>query len=49
MLKKMKSDAMIMHPLPRVDEISSDVDSTSHAKYLQNMVYIQEPLFCPFC
>ena len=39
MLKKMKSDAMIMHPLPRVDEISSDVDSTSHAKYFKQAEY----------
>ncbi|MFP3872141.1 MAG: aspartate carbamoyltransferase [Candidatus Natronoplasma sp.] len=30
-----KEDLTIMHPLPRVDEITADVDLTSHAKYFQ--------------
>lgn len=38
-LKKMKDDAIIMHPLPRVDEISSAVDSTKHAKYFKQAEY----------
>src|SRR5213593_950867 len=32
-LAKAKKNAIVMHPLPRVDEIDSSVDSTSHAKY----------------
>ncbi|AAT43550.1 aspartate carbamoyltransferase [Picrophilus oshimae] len=31
--EKMKENAIIMHPLPRVDEISSSVDNTKNAKY----------------
>ena len=38
-LKKMKEDAIIMHPLPRLDEISPDVDSTKHAKYFKQAEY----------
>jgi aspartate carbamoyltransferase catalytic subunit len=30
-----KKSMIIMHPLPRVDEISSDVDGTRHARYFQ--------------
>ena len=26
---------IIMHPLPRVDEISEDLDDTKHAKYFE--------------
>lgn len=32
-LRGAKEDLMILHPLPRVDELSFDVDSTKHAKY----------------
>jgi len=39
MLKKMKDDAIIMHPLPRLDEISPEVDSTKHAKYFKQAEY----------
>ena len=28
-------DLVVMHPLPRVDEIASDVDDTDHARYFQ--------------
>ena len=38
-IKKMKEDAIIMHPLPRVDEISHEVDSTEHAKYFKQAEY----------
>ena len=34
-----KKDMIIMHPLPRVNEISSDVDSTPHAKYFEQAFY----------
>lgn len=33
MLKSVKKDMMIMHPLPRVGEIAPEVDLTPHAKY----------------
>jgi len=32
-LSRAKKSSIVMHPLPRVDEIDSSVDSTSHAKY----------------
>ena len=30
-----KSDMIVMHPLPRVNELHASVDSTKHAKYFQ--------------
>ena len=39
LVKKMKDDAIIMHPLPRLDEISPDLDSTKQAKYFQQAQY----------
>jgi len=39
MLQKMKDDAIILHPLPRVDEISTDVDKTKQAKYFEQAEY----------
>jgi aspartate carbamoyltransferase catalytic subunit len=35
LLKKMKDDSIILHPLPRLDEISTDIDKTKNAKYFQ--------------
>ena len=35
MLKGVKPGMKILHPLPRVNEISTDVDSTPHAYYFQ--------------
>lgn len=35
MLDEVKEDLIIMHPLPRVDEISPDVDNTRYAKYFK--------------
>ena len=32
---KMKNDAIILHPLPRVDEIATDVDPLPQAKYFE--------------
>ncbi len=32
---KVKEDMIIMHPLPRVDEISTDLDNTKHALYFK--------------
>jgi len=34
-LKGAKKNLTILHPLPRVNEISFEVDSTSHAKYFE--------------
>ncbi len=34
-LESAKDDLVVMHPLPRVDEIAHDVDETTHAKYFQ--------------
>ncbi len=39
LLQKMKQDAIILHPLPRLDEISPEVDSTPNAKYFQQAEY----------
>jgi len=38
-VKKMKEDAIILHPLPRIDEISTDVDSSDQAKYFEQAEY----------
>ena len=35
LLKQMKNDSIILHPLPRIDEISPDVDKTKNAKYFE--------------
>lgn len=35
LLEKAKEDLAIMHPLPRVNEISSEVDDTDHAIYFK--------------
>jgi len=34
-LKKAKEDLIVLHPLPRIDEISVEVDSTPFAKYFE--------------
>lgn len=39
MVKKMKDDAIILHPLPRLDEISADVDKTKQARYFKQAEY----------
>jgi len=36
-LKDAKEDMIIMHPLPRVDEIDDEVDETPHARYFQQV------------
>jgi len=35
LLRRAKEDSIILHPLPRVDEITPEVDSTPHAKYFK--------------
>ena len=36
-LKNAKKDMIILHPLPRVDEIAPEVDNTSQARYFQQV------------
>ena len=38
-LRNAKRNMIIMHPLPRVDEISPDIDQTPYAKYFKQMWY----------
>lgn len=42
LLKKMKEDVIVMHPLPRLDEISHKLDSTPQAKYFKQAQYGKE-------
>lgn len=47
-LKKMKSDAIIMHPLPKINEIEIEVDADGRAAYFrqaQNGLYIRMAVF----
>jgi aspartate carbamoyltransferase catalytic subunit len=37
--KKAKGDAIILHSLPRMDELPTDVDATRHARYWQEAYY----------
>ncbi|MCX8153737.1 MAG: aspartate carbamoyltransferase [Candidatus Bathyarchaeota archaeon] len=37
LLKNAKTDMIILHPLPRVDEISAEVDSAPQARYFQQV------------
>lgn len=49
MLSKVKDNMRILHPLPRVNEISYDVDSNPHAYYIQqakNGLYAREAIYC---
>jgi len=39
LIKQMKDDSIVLHPLPRIDEISSDVDRTKNAKYFEQAEY----------
>jgi aspartate carbamoyltransferase catalytic subunit len=36
-LKRAKKDMIILHPLPRVDEIAAEVDNTPQARYFQQV------------
>lgn len=37
LVKKMKKDAVILHPLPRVNEIAPAIDSDPRAQYFQQV------------
>jgi len=46
---QLEDSAIIMHPLPRVTEINTDVDNTKHARYFQqaaNGVPVRMALLC---
>ncbi|MFN0064957.1 MAG: aspartate carbamoyltransferase [Chlamydiales bacterium] len=46
-LKKAKPTMRILHPLPRVDEIKTEVDATKHAYYFEqaeNGVYVRQAI-----
>ena len=48
-LREAKDDLSVMHPLPRVNEIATEVDSTPHAKYFQqafNGVPVRMAILC---
>jgi len=48
-LDRAKAEMIIMHPLPRVDEIHPTVDSTRHARYFEqafNGVVARMALMC---
>ena len=48
-LDEAKAEMIIMHPLPRVDEIHPSVDSTRHARYFEqafNGVVARMALMC---
>ncbi len=38
-INKMKDDSIILHPLPRMDEISTEVDKTKQARYFKQAEY----------
>lgn len=49
MLTKAKPNMKILHPLPRVNEISYNVDTNPHAYYIQqagNGLFAREAIFC---
>ena len=49
MLGNTKPNMKILHPLPRVNEIAYDVDSTPQAYYIQqarNGLYAREAIIC---
>lgn len=49
MLGKAKENMRILHPLPRVNEISYDVDDNPHAYYIQqagNGLFARQAIFC---
>ena len=37
LLENAKRDMVVMHPLPRIDEIADEVDGTPHARYFQQV------------
>ena len=51
-LEGIRENAIIMHPLPRVSEISPDIDATKHARYFEqakNGIPVRMALLCLVC
>jgi len=56
-LSKAKSNVVVMHPLPRIDEIATELDTDPRAAYfrqMENGMYIRMALlaivrFSPLC
>lgn len=51
-LEGMRDNAIIMHPLPRVSEISTEIDATGHARYFEqarNGIPVRMALLCLVC
>lgn len=49
MLREARDDLIVLHPLPRIDEIAPEVDSTPHAKYFEqafNGIPVRMALLC---
>ncbi len=49
MLKRVRSNMRILHPLPRVNEIAYDVDDNPHAYYIEqarNGLFAREAIIC---
>ena len=38
-IKKLKKNSIILHPLPRLDEIPNNIDTSNHAKYFKQAEY----------
>ena len=38
-MRRAKSDLVVLHPLPRVDEITQEVDDDPRAKYFEQTEY----------
>jgi aspartate carbamoyltransferase catalytic subunit len=36
-LSRAKEDLVVLHPLPRIDEIAAEIDNTPHARYFQQV------------
>jgi aspartate carbamoyltransferase catalytic subunit len=48
-MKDAKKDLMVLHPLPRIDELSADLDNTQHNKYFLealNGLIVRMALIC---
>ncbi|MFH0860358.1 MAG: aspartate carbamoyltransferase [Candidatus Altiarchaeota archaeon] len=51
-IKDLKKNAVILHPLPRVNEIHTSVDGTKHARYFEqarNGIPVRMALLCMVC
>ncbi len=51
-IDRLKDNAIIMHPLPRISEISPEIDNTKYARYFEqarNAVPVRMALLCLVC